>query len=103
MACLNLRKLEHGGYDISCLEGELPSGLTLADLSSLGIVRYEPGVRGRPIPKVIPIRPSEDLDYLQALIDAMPPGYFISKVESQKIDALREARVVRFEEELKDV
>ena len=86
--------------EITCLEGELPKGLTVQDLAPLGIVTYEPDSRGRPIPKVCPIEPSENLDYLRALIEAMPPGFFVSKVESEKIDALRQEKADRFQREI---
>lgn len=103
VACLALVDSDSGGNEVVCLEGELPAGLTLADLMGLGIVTYEPGTRGRPIPKVCPITPSENLDYLRALIEAMPPGYFVSKVESEKIDQLREQKAQRFQEELERI
>lgn len=94
---------EEGSVEITCLEGELPCGLTVQDLGKLGIVTYEPDSRGRPIPKVCPIEPSENLDYLRALIEAMPPGYFVSKVESAKIDELRREKAERFEKELENL
>lgn len=98
VTCLLLTNHEGGGDpEIICLEGELPSGLTVQDLAKLGIVTYEPDSRGRPIPKVCPIEPSENLEYLRALIEAMPPGYFVSKVESDKIDALRKEKAEAFE------
>lgn len=101
VTCLGLDISEEGAeVKIVCLEGELPSGLTVQDLSSLGIVTYEPDNRGRPIPKVSPIEPSENLDYLRALIEAMPPGFFVSKVESEKIDKLRREKADRFQKEL---
>lgn len=103
VTCLALEERGVGDCEILCLEGEMPDGLTIADLQGLGIVRYEPDQRGRPIPKVCPITPSENLDYLRALIEAMPPGFFVSKVESEKIDQLREAKVERFQQELERV
>lgn len=101
VTCLKLEA--HGDSDqmlVTCLEGELPKGLTLQDLNCLGIVTYEPDNRGRPIPKVSPIEPSENLDYLRALIEAMPPGFFVSKVESEKIDALRQEKADKFHREM---
>ena len=100
IACLSLEKDEKECLSIHCLEGELPKGLTVQDLSYLGIVTYEPDSRGRPVPKICPIEPSENLDYLRALIEAMPPGYFISKVESAKIDELRREKADKFEAEI---
>ena len=101
VTCLKLESEEGSQqFEVTCLEGELPTGLTLQDLSCLGIVTYEPDNRGRPIPKVCPIEPSENLDYLRALIEAMPPGYFVSKVESKKIDALRQEKAERFHREI---
>ncbi len=103
VTCLALQENESGENEVICLDGEMPAGLTLADLMGLGIVIYEPDTRGRPIPRVCPITPSENLDYLRALIEAMPPGFFISKVESEKIDELREQKMLRFQEELERV
>jgi hypothetical protein len=103
VTCLALEEREQGSCEIQCLEGEMPAGLTIADLTGLGIVVYEPDTRGRPIPKVCPITPSENLDYLRALIEAMPPGFFVSKVESEKIDMLREQKVERFQQELERI
>ena len=85
---------------VVCLEGELPDGLTLQDLNQLGIVTYEPDNRGRPVPRVSPIEPSENLEYLRALIEAMPPGYFVSKVESPVIDELRKQKAEKFQKEI---
>jgi hypothetical protein len=102
VTCLALEERE-GDCEIVCLEGEMPAGLTIADLMGLGIVTYVPDTRGRPIPKVCPITPSENLDYLRALIEAMPPGFFVSKVESEKIDQLREEKVERFHQELERI
>lgn len=103
VTCLALEEREPGACEIFCVEGEMPDGLTVADLMGLGIVIYEPDTRGRPIPKVCPITPSENLDYLRALIEAMPPGFFVSKVESEKIDQMREEKVVRFQQELERI
>ena len=103
VTCLALQETESGQSEVICLEGAMPAGLTLADLTGLGIVIYEPDTRGRPIPKVCPITPSENLDYLRALIEAMPPGYFVSKVESEVIDQLREQKILRFQEELERI
>lgn len=100
VTCLCLEEADDGCSHLVCVEGALPDGLTPQDLDDLGIVVYEPDGRGRPIPKVCHIEPSEGLDYLRALIEAMPPGYFVSKVESEKIDKLREAKVERFTLEL---
>lgn len=103
VTCLALTDDGTGTCEVVCLEGEMPAGLTIQDLTGLGIVVYEPDTRGRPIPKVCPITPSENLDYLRALIEAMPPGFFVSKVESEKIDQLREQKVQRFERELERI
>lgn len=103
ITCLALQERKPGECEIVCLEGEMPTGLTVADLMGLGIVTYESDTRGRPIPKVCPITPSENLEYLRALIEAMPPGFFVSKVESQKIDQLREEKVERFHQELERI
>jgi hypothetical protein len=103
VTCLKLEPCSEGNLDIVCLEGDLPSGLTVQDLGQLGIVTYEPDNRGRPIPKVWPIEPSENLDYLRALIEAMPPGYFVSKVESEKIDQLRQEKADKFQRELEKI
>lgn len=103
VTCLALQQTDAEQCEIVCVEGELPDGLTVADLMGLGIVVYEPDTRGRPIPKVFPISPSENLDYLRALIEAMPPGFFVSRVESDKIDQLREEKVERFQRELERV
>ncbi|MCA9776338.1 MAG: hypothetical protein KC800_06465 [Candidatus Eremiobacteraeota bacterium] len=100
VTCLSLNCCDDGEMEIVCLEGELPDGLTVQDLTSLGIVTYETGLRGRPVPKVCPIEPSENLEYVRALIEAMPPGYFISKVESAKIDELRKEKAEKFQAEL---
>lgn len=103
VTCLALEEKGVGDCEIVCLEGEMPAGLTIADLMGLGIVKYEPDTRGRPIPKVCPITPSENLEYLRALIEAMPPGFFVSKVESEKIDQMRAEKVERFEKELERI
>jgi hypothetical protein len=100
VTCLGLHSAESGQMEIVCWEGGLPDGLTVQDLTSLGIVTYETGNRGRPIPKVCPIEPSENLEYVRALIEAMPPGYFVSKVESAKIDELRKEKAEKFQAEI---
>ena len=101
VTCLELEKHDSGNHTVMvCLEGELPDGLTLQDLNQLGIVTYEPDSRGRPVPKVSPIEPSENLEYLRALIEAMPPGYFVSKVESPIIDRLRKQKAEKFQKEI---
>lgn len=104
VTCL-LLELTQGGDEpeIVCLEGELPSGLTVQDLSQLGIVTYEPDNRGRPIPQINHVEPCENLEYLRALIEAMPPGYFISKVESETIDELRLEKAEKFRIELEKI
>ena len=104
VTCLKLETANGEGHpEIVCLEGELPSGLTVQDLSQLGIVTYEPDSRGRPIPRVCPVEPCENLEYLRALIEAMPPGYFISKVESETIDELRLEKAEKFRRELEKI
>lgn len=99
VACLML-ECDQGKVEVVCLEGELPDGLTAQDFTNLGIVTYESGNRGRPIPKVCPIEPSEDLEYVRALVEAMPPGYFVSKVESDKIEEQRKEKAEKFQREL---
>lgn len=100
VTCLALEQSQDGNARLVCLEGELPAGLAPQDLDKLGMVVYEPDGRGRPVPRVCHITPSENLEYLRALIEAMPPGYFVSRVESDKIDQLREEKVERFQLEL---
>lgn len=98
-----LEQGSNGKVEVVCVEGELPDGLTVQDLANLGIVLYEPGRRGRPIPRVCPIEPSENLEYVRALIEAMPPGFFVSKVESEKIDELRKENEEKFHRELERI
>lgn len=103
VTCLELDSGNDGQVEIVCLEGELPDGLTVQDLTQLGIVTYETGHRGRPIPKVCPIEPSEDLEYVRALIEAMPPGFFVSRVESDKIDEQRAEKAELFQREIEKI
>jgi hypothetical protein len=103
VACLKLDPTREGQVEIVCLEGELPEGLTVQDLTQLGIVTYETGNRGRPIPKVCPIEPSEDLEYVRALIEAMPPGFFVSRVESEKIEEQRKEKAELFQREIEKI
>lgn len=91
---------QEGDSAIACLEGELPEGLSLQDLSTLGIVNYKSGNRGKPIPEICPVEPSENLDYIRALTEALPPGYHVSKVESPVIDELREQKALLFFQEI---
>ena len=103
VTCLELDSGNDGQVEIVCLEGELPDGLTVQDLTQLGIVTYETGHRVRPIPKVCPIEPSEDLEYVRALIEAMPPGFFVSRVESDKIDEQRAEKAELFQREIEKI
>jgi hypothetical protein len=103
VTCLQLDASADGEVEINCLEGELPDGLIVQDLAHLGIVTYETGNRGRPIPKVCPIEPSENLEYVRALIEAMPPGFFVSRVESDKIDEQRKVNAERFQREIEQI
>lgn len=82
-----------------CLEGDLPDGLVLQDLTRLGTVSYVVGARGRPVPRICRVEPSENLEYVRALVEAMPPGYYVSKVESEKIEELRQEKALLFFEE----
>lgn len=82
------------------VSGDLPDGLALCDLSRLGIVTYEVGSRGRPVPRVQVVEPAENLDYVRALVEAMPPGYHVCRVESEKLDELRAEQESRFRAEM---
>ncbi|GMU56046.1 MAG: hypothetical protein AMXMBFR33_51920 [Candidatus Xenobia bacterium] len=82
------------------LEGEFPGGLTEADLRSLGFVHYETDGRGELLTRVKEVAPAESLEYVRALFDALPPGFHISHVESEHVQAERLAKRERFEAEL---
>ncbi len=103
VVCLNVDITADHKIDVQCLEGDLPDGLVLSDLGNLAIVTYESGARGRPIPKIKAIEPCENLEYLRALIEAMPPGFYVSRVESEAIDRLREQKIEKFEQELESL
>lgn len=100
VVCLQYNRKTCGETEIVCLEGELPEGLIVQDLTQLGIVVYEPGARGRPVPRVCPIEPSEDLEYVRALNEAMPPGFYVARVESEKIEQQQKEKAKKFEQEL---
>lgn len=82
------------------VEGEFPGGLTAEDLETLGFVYYETSQRGELVARVQEVPLSNSLDYLRALIDALPPGYHISQVDSDTIAAERQERRKRFEAEM---
>ncbi|MEW6281975.1 MAG: hypothetical protein AB1758_25445 [Candidatus Eremiobacterota bacterium] len=82
------------------LQGEFPGGLTDADLSSIGFVHYDTDERGEVIARVKEVAPAESLEYVRALFDALPPGYHISNVDSEKVHQERLRKRARFEEEL---
>lgn len=82
------------------VEGEFPGGLTQADLCALGFVHYETDERGELLTRVKEVPPGETLEYVRALFDALPPGYHISNVSSDKVKAERLAKRERFEAEL---
>lgn len=86
--------------EIFYVEGELPDGLTLQDLFALGVVDYRSGKRGKPVPTISTVEPSENLEFIRALTEALPPGYHVSKVESEVIDKLREEKAEKFFEEI---
>jgi hypothetical protein len=82
------------------IQGSFPGDLTPEDLGRLGFVHYETDERGEIVTRVREVRPTESLDYVRALQDALPPGYHISQVESARIDEERRQKRRRFEEEL---
>ncbi len=82
------------------LEGSFPGGLTTEDLGSLGFVYYETDERGEIVSRVREVRPTDSLDYVRAVQDALPPGFHISRVESARIEEERRQKRRRFEEEL---
>lgn len=82
------------------VEGDFPGGLTEADLCSLGFVHYETDERGELLTRVKEVAPGESLEYVRALFDALPPGFHISNVSSDKVKAERLAKRQRFEAEL---
>lgn len=82
------------------VEGEFPGGLTEADLRALGFVHYETDERGELLTRVKEVAPDESLEYVRALFDALPPGFHISNVSSEKVKAERLAKRERFEREI---
>ncbi|MGE0491690.1 MAG: hypothetical protein AB7S38_20930 [Vulcanimicrobiota bacterium] len=82
------------------VEGDFPGGLTPQDLAELGFVYYETNTHGELVARVKEVAPADSLDYLRALLDALPPGYHINQVESKRIERERQQRRARFEEEL---
>lgn len=82
------------------VEGAFPGGLTADDLSELGFVYYETDDRGDIVSRVREVPPSETLAYVRALQDALPPGFHISHVDSAVIEAERQQKRRRFEEEI---
>lgn len=84
-------------------EGDLPAGLTPADLERLGFIYYETNEKGEFVARVQEVKPSESLDYLRALIDSLPPGYHLSQVQSEKIESERRQKRKRFEAELEQL
>ncbi len=82
------------------VEGEFPGGLTGEDLRALGFVHYETDERGELLTRVKEVAPDESLEYVRALMDALPPGFHISNVSSAKVNAERLAKRERFEAEL---
>lgn len=82
------------------VEGAFPGGLTPQDLGELGFVYYETDDRGDIVSRVREVPPSECLAYLRAVQDALPPGFHISHVESDVIEAERHQKRRRFEEEI---
>lgn len=85
------------------LEGSFPGGLTPQDLERLGFVYYETDGRGEISARVREVAPGETLEYVRAVLDALPPGFHISHVESASIETQRQARRARFEEELQRI
>lgn len=82
------------------LDGVFPGGLTPEDLAELGFVYYETDERGDIVSRVREVPPSETLAYVRALQDALPPGFHISHVDSEVIEAERRQKRRRFEEEI---
>ena len=91
--------LAFGDGQLRCT-GQLPGNLTVADLKKLGFVYYENDARGQSIARVKEVPLSEGLDYLRALNDALPPGYFLARVCSERIDAEQQLHREAFEREL---
>ena len=81
------------------LRGRIP-GFTGEDLNHLGFVHYETDSKGSLISKVKEVAPSDSLDYVRALLDSIPPGYHLSEVQSERVEAQRLQRRKRFEEEI---
>lgn len=87
------------GQDLK-VDGSLPGGLTEGDLACLGFVYYETDARGELVPRVREVPMSNSLDYLRALMDSLPPGYYLSQVDSESIEQQRQDKRLRFEQEL---
>jgi hypothetical protein len=81
-------------------EGVLPDNLRLDDLRKLGFVYYENDARGVPLARVKEVAPSDTVEYLRALNEALPPGYYLAWVKSERIDHEREQHREAFEREL---
>jgi len=82
------------------VDGALPGGLTEGDLTCLGFVYYETDARGELVPRVREVPMANSLDYLRALMDSLPPGYYLSQVDSETIEQQRHDKRLRFEAEL---
>lgn len=82
------------------VDGCLPGGLTEGDLASLGFVYYETDARGELVPRVREVPMANSLDYLRALMDSLPPGYYLAQVDSETIERQRQDKRLRFEQEL---
>ena len=82
------------------VDGRLPGGLTEGDLACLGFVYYETDPRGELVPRVREVPMANSLDYLRALMDSLPPGYYLAQVDSEKIEQQRQDKRERFEREL---
>lgn len=92
-------RLTLDGEDLK-IDGSLPGGLTVGDLTSLGFVYYETDARGEVVPRVREVPMSNSLDYLRALMDSLPPGYYLSQVDSETIERQRQDKRIRFEQEI---
>ncbi|HXE73804.1 MAG TPA: hypothetical protein VNO81_14165 [Candidatus Nitrosotenuis sp.] len=92
--------LEVGPGRVEVVRGTFPGGLSSSDLENLGFVYYETDERGEVVTRVREVSPGESLEYLRALMDALPPGYHIARVDSEIIENQLRARRRRWEEEL---
>jgi hypothetical protein len=87
------------GGQLRC-EGKLPDNLTLDDLKKLGFIYYETDARGHSVSKVKEVAACDSMEYLRALTDALPPGYFLTKVSSPRIAEEQRIHREAFEREL---